>query len=109
MREVKSILTLGDALLITWSDGAVHRLKWVKLRDACPCATCREKRSEPSPLLPVLAPQETVAIAAKSMRPIGNYAYRCNFSDGHNTGLYTLELLHSLCEQTSAREDSPSD
>ena len=30
------------------------------------------------------------------MRPVGNYAYNIAFSDGHNTGLYTFELLTAL-------------
>jgi DUF971 family protein len=30
------------------------------------------------------------------MRPVGNYAYSISFSDGHDTGIFTLELLRSL-------------
>jgi DUF971 family protein len=30
------------------------------------------------------------------MKPVGNYAYSIDFSDGHNTGLYTLEFLREL-------------
>jgi len=30
------------------------------------------------------------------MDPVGNYAYRILFSDGHDTGIFTLELLREL-------------
>jgi DUF971 family protein len=30
------------------------------------------------------------------MKPIGNYAYAIQFSDGHDTGIYTFELLRRL-------------
>ena len=30
------------------------------------------------------------------VEPVGNYALRLLFDDGHNTGLYTWSLLHEL-------------
>jgi DUF971 family protein len=30
------------------------------------------------------------------MTPVGNYAYKILFSDGHDTGIYTLDLLREL-------------
>ena len=61
---------------ITWSDG--HRAVYSPrlLRDACPCASCRERRAEPviKPLLTVLAPEETVPLAVTGMKPVGQYA-----------------------------------
>ena len=32
------------------------------------------------------------------MKPVGNYAYSIEFSDGHDTGIFTLEFLQSLGE-----------
>lgn len=37
---------------------------------------------------------EPLRIAA--MKPVGNYAYSIDFSDGHDTGIYTLETLREL-------------
>ena len=31
------------------------------------------------------------------MNPVGRYAYGIDFSDGHNTGIYTLESLRMSC------------
>ena len=30
------------------------------------------------------------------MKPVGSYAYSIDFSDGHNTGIYTLESLREM-------------
>jgi DUF971 family protein len=35
-------------------------------------------------------------IGVTSIEPIGNYALRLSFDDGHNTGLYSWSLLHEL-------------
>jgi DUF971 family protein len=88
----------GDqtALAIEWSDGRADRIAWRTLRDRCPCATCRVKRAEPPSAFTILKPEETVPLRATGMSPIGNYAYQIDFSDGHKTGIYSLELLRTL-------------
>ena len=93
-----------SVLVITWSDGQVRRYTVRELRDRCPCATCREKRTQsaaaPSApgagLLTVLSPQEARPLVIDGMQPVGSYAYQIQFSDGHDTGIYTLELLREL-------------
>lgn len=32
-----------------------------------------------------------------SIEPVGNYAIRPIFSDGHDTGLYSWDILHAFC------------
>jgi DUF971 family protein len=95
-------LTPAARLRITWSDGQVREYAPRELRDKCPCATCREKRNAPppSPLqLPILSAAEAQPLRITAMKPVGNYAYSIDFSDGHDTGIYTLE---SLCEMGKA-------
>ena len=94
-------LELLDAnrLLIDWSDGHKREYTVAELRAACPCASCREKRAAPpapATLLPVLSAAEARPLSILAMSPVGNYAYSIHFSDGHNTGIYTLELLRGL-------------
>jgi len=38
--------------------------------------------------------KEDVSIAA--VEPVGNYAIKLEFDDGHNTGIYSWETLHRL-------------
>ncbi len=100
MNAVPSNLALvaSNRLRIDWSDGTVREYTVRELRDGCPCATCREKRShpQPAPLLPVLSAAETQPLAIRAMSPVGNYAYAIAFSDGHDTGIYTIEYLREL-------------
>ena len=103
MNELPTQLELaGDnRLRITWSDGQRREYTFRGLRDACPCATCREKHSQPTPprnVLTVLSPEETKPLKVLGMRPVGNYAYSIQFSDGHDTGIFSLELLRELGE-----------
>ena len=86
---------------IAWSDGAEGVATPRLLRDACPCASCREKRTEPpgpagAGLLQVLTPEEIAPLAITGMSPVGQYAYKIAFSDGHDSGIYTLEYLREL-------------
>jgi DUF971 family protein len=86
------------AIEIVWSDGTTATYTARLLRDACPCATCREKRSQPAApmLLPVLRPEEVAPLTITGMQPVGQYAYSIEFSDGHSSGIYTLDYLREL-------------
>jgi DUF971 family protein len=39
-------------------------------------------------------------VAITAIEPVGNYAIRIVFDDGHDTGLYGWEFLRDLCENT---------
>jgi DUF971 family protein len=39
----------------------------------------------------------TIEITA--IEPVGNYAIRPVFSDGHDSGIYSWDFLHSLCSE----------
>ena len=95
-------LMLGDLgrLRIEWSDGQIRDVAPDELRKSCPCASCREQKKSPpaATLLPILEPAETRPLSVVRMAPVGSYAYHIGFSDGHDTGIYTLELLRSLGE-----------
>jgi DUF971 family protein len=99
-------LELADAnlLRITWNDGQAREYTVRELRDKCPCATCREKRNAPPPaptLLPIITEAESQPLRIAAMKPVGNYAYSIEFSDGHNTGIYTLESLREMGDERS--------
>src|SRR4051794_40491764 len=98
-QPTKLELADGNRLRITWSDNQVFDYSVRELRDSCPCATCREKRKAPpaSPLqLPIISAAEAQPLRITAMKPVGNYAYSIEFSDGHNTGIYTLETLRAM-------------
>ncbi len=99
VRPTQLKLQGDDRLLIEWSDGVRREITFGELRSRCPCATCREKRAappQPAGLLPVLSAAEARPLKVEGMRPVGNYAYAIAFSDGHDTGIFTLEFLREL-------------
>jgi DUF971 family protein len=103
-QPTKLELVEGSQLRITWSDGHIRDYALRELRDKCPCATCREKRNAPPPSpfqLPIISAAEAQPLRITAMKPVGNYAYSIDFSDGHNTGIYTLESLREMGKTVS--------
>ena len=55
------------------------------------------------------APDQKITVAGKQsveivhVEPIGHYAVRIRFSDGHDTGIYTWDYLHELDADYDAR------
>ena len=60
-----------------------------------------EGKAKLSHALPVLTAAEAQPIELLTMQPAGNYAYRIGFSDGHQTGIYSFELLRQIGDQFS--------
>ena len=103
--KVRVLLTEGKGLEIDWADG--HRSAWgfAWLREACPCATCIEERSQqgrkpgqPKPKPAELLPMYTPPSKPKSVQPVGRYAIQFNWLDGHNGGIYSWEYLRRVCQ-----------
>ena len=79
-----------NVLSVAFDDGARFELPAELLRVESPSA---EVRNHGGPKTIVLGKQD-VTIAA--LDPVGNYAVRIAFSDGHDTGLYSWAWLHQL-------------
>jgi DUF971 family protein len=97
--EPTALSLLPDGKLsIEWSDGRRRRYEIGELRRNCPCATCMYERDSASQIadLPVDSPPVTL----EELHPVGNYAYNIHFSDGHSTGIFPLEMLLKLGEET---------
>ena len=47
-------------------------------------------------LIPVLSAAEARPLELQGMTPVGNYAYAIAFSDGHDTGIFTFDLLRGI-------------
>ena len=118
MPEARATLaprTLGkngeDGLFIEWNDGHRSVHTWQFLRDHCPCATCREVSSQPPDPFRILTPKELAPkppLKPVEISPVGYYAYKIVWNDGHDTGLYTLENLRALCQCDACRNAARS-
>ncbi|WP_417763417.1 gamma-butyrobetaine hydroxylase-like domain-containing protein [Shewanella sp.] len=82
-------------LEITFGDGSVHQLTCEFLRVNSPSA---EVQGHGNPKL--VTHKRNVNISA--MEPVGNYAVKIVFDDGHDSGLFSWDLLHDFCENQQA-------
>lgn len=88
------------ALDVTWGDGRKSSLPLRYLRKHCPCAGCKgEKDLLGRTILPILKTTYDGEIVATGGEPVGNYAIRIDFSDGHNSGIFTWKYLRELVER----------
>ena len=96
----------SDRLVIRWNDGHRSVYTWKHLRENCPCAGCRGEFGQPPDPFRILTPSELAPkppLAPLEMSPVGHYAYKIRWNDGHDTGLFTLENLRSLCQCPACR------
>lgn len=86
------------AITVTFDDGASFALPAELLRVLSPSAEVQGH-----------GPAERVTVPGKKavrilrLEPVGNYAARIVFDDGHDTGLYTWRYLRELGENKEAR------
>lgn len=77
-------------LEVTFADGAVFRLEAPYLRVFSPSAEVSGHGG------PALRPAGKEHVAITTVEPVGHYAVRLVFDDGHSSGLYSWALLYEL-------------
>ncbi len=77
---------------ITWGDGHVGVYPHEILRGYCPCATCQGHSGTIS-----FVAAEGDQLQIEKIEPVGNYALRFEWFDGHGSGLYSFRFLRALC------------
>jgi len=77
-------------LSVLWEDGREHHFDVRDLRLACHCALCVDEMSG-KPLLDPKSVQPDVA--PLSLSSVGNYGIAVDWSDGHNSGIFTFTSL----------------
>jgi DUF971 family protein len=98
-------ISKSKGITIDWADGHTSRLSNELLRDHCPCASCTGahgtppqrtnfSNAAPDPANPfqMFTPRPKIV----NVEPVGAYAIRIHWSDGHSHGLYSYELLRRL-------------
>ena len=83
---------------VEWTDGRRIHYPITWLRRMSPSADARELRKEldanPLAVLPTSA--ASGPLTATSIEPVGNYAIRIRFSDGHASGIYSWQYLREI-------------
>jgi DUF971 family protein len=103
-KSVKIDVTGGTGVEIVWKDGHRSGYSFAYLRDACPCALCDDERDkagrkpgEPVGLAPGALPMFKAKAAATYAEPVGRYALRFVWNDGHELGIYSWPFLREWC------------
>jgi len=102
--KVRVKLTEGTGMEIDWRDG--HKSSWTFtwLRHACPCATCHEDRQAagrapgiPKPKPATALPMYEAPPKPNEVTPVGKYALKFKWNDGHESGIYSWDYLRRVC------------
>ena len=94
-------ISKSKGIKIDWKDGHRSDFSLALLRDSCPCASCTgahgtppERTQHSAPSTPFQMYKPTLKMV--DVEPVGNYAIRIHWNDGHNSGIYSYEYLRSL-------------
>ncbi len=101
MSEPRRIEIQPDGgLSILWDDGHRGVYSGRELRLACRCALCEDEWSGARRLDAASLPAD---VTARQVKPVGRYGLQIDFSDSHNTGIYTFQRLRALCACEACR------
>jgi DUF971 family protein len=89
--------TQSRLLEVRFDDGSHFELPFEYLRVFSPSAEVKGHGGGEGTLQ--LGKQQ---VGISSIEPVGNYALRLFFDDGHNTGLYSWSVLHQLGAEREA-------
>jgi DUF971 family protein len=101
-------ISKSKGIHIDWKDGHHSQFANDYLRDKCPCASCTGAHGTPprQPEPPSTSPFQMFKPALKmlNVEPVGSYAIRIHWSDGHSTGIYSWEHLRQICQCEECRK-----
>ncbi len=82
-----------DSVEIRWVDGHISLFPNAYLRENCPCPACRDGKPA-GRTLPVLGGNEIFPV---QIGVVGRYAISIQWSDRHDSGIYSYKTLRDLC------------
>lgn len=97
----------GSALRIAWSDGFSAIVPLEVLRHYCPCAYCKGEQVFGTVVMLPLQQFSAGMYELRALEPVGNYGIRARWADGHDSGIYTWQLLRQIAE-LAQKADIPS-
>jgi DUF971 family protein len=89
--------------LIAWP-GVLSVVPSLRLRDACPCASCIEEGTGRKILDAASIPADIRPVEVKQ---VGSYAVQITWSDGHGTGIYSWDTLRRISGVDAPPEGTP--
>ncbi|MCX6951581.1 MAG: DUF971 domain-containing protein [Verrucomicrobia bacterium] len=96
MHAPTNIQLIGQEVGIVWDDGAESYFDFEKLRAASPSAANIGETDILGNKYGGDGPKKFPGVQVVGWAIVGNYAVRFDFSDGHNSGLYSYDYLRKL-------------
>jgi DUF971 family protein len=96
MHAPTNIQLIGTEVAIVWDDGTESYLPFEQLRAASPSAANIGEVDIFGHKYGGDGPKKFPGVQVTGWAQVGNYAIRFDFSDGHNTGLYSYDFLRKL-------------
>ncbi len=94
MLQPSQIIEESDSeVSITWSDETQSRYEAPILRRSCPCASCVNEWTGKKILDDKNIPDD---LTFSTISIVGRYALNFQFSDGHDTGIFSFAYLYNL-------------
>ncbi len=92
-------ISKSSGIKIDWKDGHSSEYTLEYLRDKCPCAACTGAHGTPPRQPTAASPFQMYQAKLKilGIEPVGNYAIRINWSDGHSSGIYSWDHFREIC------------
>jgi len=89
--------TENNSLSIKWNDEKVTEISLTKLRDECPCVNCKGESVIFESYIPIKSPFKAAGYyEIDKLETVGNYAITVKWKDGHDTGIYSWDILRDL-------------
>jgi DUF971 family protein len=95
---------IGNDLAIAWTDGSEDFIPMDKLRAWSPSAETTGERDLLGRKIGGSTQTSYAGVTVRNWRIVGGYAIQFDFSDGHNTGLYTFDYLKKLGQEARGGE-----
>ena len=93
-----NIAAIGNEIAVVWSDGSETYYPMERLRAYSPSAENTGERDLLGRRIGGTDQTEFPGVTVKAWRLVGGYAVQFDFSDGHNTGIYSFDYLKKLAE-----------
>jgi DUF971 family protein len=101
MHSPTNVQIIGNEVAIGWDDGVESYFTFEKLRAASPSASNMGERDIFGTQYGGGGPKKFDGVQVVGWERVGNYAIRFDFSDGHNSGLYSFDYLRTLADGKS--------
>lgn len=99
MHTPSNVQVIGNEVAILWDDGVESYFPFEKLRAASPSAANQGERDIFGHQYGGDGPRKFPGVQVVGFERVGNYALRFDFSDGHNSGLYSFDYLRDLASR----------